>query len=66
MGAATDALGDARAADPAAYRIIFAATGAVMMLSSLSAPLIARLSEQDETAIDPVTEVAPATLEPLG
>jgi MFS family permease len=65
MGALTDALGE-RASDPVAYRAIFAAVGGMMMLSSLAAPLIARLGEQDETAIEPLAEVAPATLEPLG
>jgi MFS family permease len=65
MGAWTDVLGDAAASDPAAYRVIFGAVGALMVLSAGSAPLIGLLGRPDELAIEPVSEVKPAMLEPF-
>ena len=63
MGAWTDALGD-RAGEPIAYAPIFATLGAMMVVAAFASPLIARLGEQDVHAIEPISEISPATMEP--
>jgi MFS family permease len=65
MGYWTDAMGW-RAYERLPYLAPFATLGAMMMLASFSAPIIAKLGEADETAISPLREIFPATLEPVG
>lgn len=66
MGFWTDALGEA-ASQPRAYFGPFAVVGAMMLLSSLSAAFIARLgTPTGESPVGPMSEVTPATMEPVG
>jgi MFS family permease len=64
MGWWTDRLG-VRATEPSAYLVIFVTLGAMMFLAVGSAPLIARLGEPEGPAIDPMSEITPATVEPV-
>jgi hypothetical protein len=63
MGVWTDALGE-RASQATAYSGPFGMLGAMMIVATLATPLIARLGEPDRSAINPLTEVNPATMEP--
>ena len=63
MGAWTDWLGE-RAHEPMAYLPLFGTLGALMVLAAFSTPLIARLGVQDQGAIEAMSEIAPATMEP--
>jgi MFS family permease len=66
MGFWTDALGD-RAYQPAGYTGPFAVVAAMMALASLSAVFIARLgTPTGESPVGPLSEVTPATMEPVG
>ena len=66
MGFWTDALGES-ARNPRAYFGPFGLVGIMMLLATLSAPMIARLgAPSDEDPIRPMTEAAPATMEPVG
>jgi MFS family permease len=66
MGFWTDALGD-RANGPRGYIGPFAVVAAMMALASLSALFIARLGEPTgESPVRPMSEVTPATMEPVG
>lgn len=61
----TDVLGR-RAADPMAYVPIFATCGAVLAVSAVSIPLIAKLGEVQGTKVEPISETMPGTIEVLG
>jgi len=66
MGFWTDALGDA-AGRPGAYYGPFGLVGGMVLLATLSAPMIARLgAPSDADPIRPMTEATPATMEPVG
>ena len=66
MGFWTDALGDA-AGRPGAYAGPFAVVAALTLLASLSAYFIARLgAPTGESPVAPLSEVTPATMEPVG
>ena len=62
MGFWTDRLGP-RAFEQAAYSPAFITLGAVMALASVSTFLIARLGQPQLGAIEPITEITPATME---
>lgn len=64
MGVWTDHFG-AHASDPSAYYGPFGLLGLLMFLANLSVPLIARLGGPVESAIDPMGEIVPATMEPV-
>jgi hypothetical protein len=64
MGAWSDWLGE-RAHETMAYMPHFGTLGALMIIAAFSTPLIARLGVADEKAIDPISEIAPATMEPM-
>lgn len=63
MGAWSDALG-ASAHDAIAYLPLFGTLGALMIIAAFATPLIARLGAPDESAINPLSEISPATMEP--
>jgi hypothetical protein len=63
MGFWTDRLGE-RAAQQSAYVPIFATLGVLMILAAGCTPLIARVGEVEDPPIDPITQTAPATMEP--
>jgi MFS family permease len=65
MGYATDLLGP-RATDPRAYVPVFAVTGAIMGLATISAPFIARLGAVQGRPIEPFSEMMPGTMEAMG
>ena len=66
MGLWTDALGDA-ASRPRAYFGPFALVGGMMLLASTTAYFIARLGPPTgESPVRPMSEVTPATMEPVG
>jgi hypothetical protein len=65
MGAWTDLL-KTRASLPSAYLGPFLAVGILMILATLSIPLIARLGPAGTSVVEPFTETSPATLEPVG
>jgi hypothetical protein len=66
MGFWTDKLGEA-AGRPTGYYGPFGLVGGMMMLASLSALFIARLgSPTGELPVRPMSEVTPATMEPVG
>jgi MFS family permease len=66
MGFWTDALGDA-ASQPRAYFGPFALVGTMMLLASTSALFISRLGPATgESPVGPMSEVTPATMEPVG
>jgi MFS family permease len=66
MGFWTDALGDA-ASRPRGYAGPFALVGSMMLLASSSAYFIARLGRPTgESPVRPMSEVTPATMEPVG
>jgi MFS family permease len=62
MGFWTDSFG-ARATNPLAYVGPFVLLGASMWFSTLSLPLIARLGEAQEGAIEPISEITPRMME---
>jgi MFS family permease len=62
MGLWTDRMG-AAANERLHYIAPFATLGAMMMIASLSVPIIAKLGEPDDSAISPLSEMVPATLE---
>ena len=64
MGLWTDHFGP-RAADPAAYYAPFGLLGALMCFATLSIPLIARLGGPVADTIEPIRQIAPATMEPV-
>jgi MFS family permease len=64
MGYWVDHLGE-RASHPSGYLAPFATLGAMMAISSMASPLIARLGEATRS-INPLTEVDPRTLETVG
>lgn len=64
MGFWTDRFG-ARGANPGAYYAPFGLLGLLMLIATVSVPLIAKLGEPVEGPIDPLTEIAPATMEPV-
>jgi len=63
MGWWTDRFGAAAAAQKT-YLPPFATLGVMVALASLAVPLIARLGAAQGPAIDPLSEVAPSTMEP--
>jgi MFS family permease len=66
MGAWTDALG-AKAADPRAYMSLFGLLAVLLVVASYSVFLIRKLGPAPEHSdIEPITEIAPATLEVAG
>jgi MFS family permease len=65
MGFWTDALHH-RGTQPSAYTPIFAVLGAMMLVSSLCAPLINELGAITGPAIQPMSESRPRTMEPVG
>ena len=66
MGAWTDALGEG-AGRPGAYFGPFALVGGMMLLASLSAYFISKLGPPTgESPVRPMSEVTPATMEPVG
>jgi MFS family permease len=66
MGFWTDALGES-ASRPRAYAGPFGLVGAMMLLASTSALFIARLgTPTGESPVRPMSEVTPATMEPVG
>jgi MFS family permease len=66
MGFWTDALGES-AARPRAYFGPFGLVAAMMLLASTSALFIARLGQPTgEAPVRPMSEVTPATMEPVG
>ncbi len=65
MGYWTDLLGP-RGNDPRAYVPVFAISGAIMCVATVSAPIIARLGEVQGVEIDPLSEMMPATVGPMG
>ena len=66
MGFWTDALGES-ASRPRAYFGPFGLVGAMMLLASTSALFIARLGKPTgEAPVRPMSEVTPATMEPVG
>jgi MFS family permease len=65
MGFWTDGFGD-RAADPLTYVGPYATLGAMMALAAGSIYFIARLGKPDQPRVEPITEVTPGTLEPVG
>ncbi len=65
MGFWTDLLHD-RAMQPSAYAPIFAVLGVMMLISSLAAPIIAKLGVVTGPAIEPLSESRPRTMEPVG
>ncbi len=65
MGYWVDEMGTA-SRDPASYRAPFIVLGALMVVSAASTPIIARLGYVGGPKIDPLTEVGPRTLEPVG
>lgn len=62
MGAWSDSLGEG-AHNPLAYLPMFGTLGALMLIAAFSTPLIARLGAPDETAINPLSEISPETME---
>ncbi len=65
MGWWADALGP-RASEPRAFAAPFALLGALLFIAAFSAPLIARLGSPDrDHAIEPLAEMAPATMGPM-
>jgi hypothetical protein len=64
MGFWTDHFG-AHAAEPSAYYGPFRLLGVLMFLATASIPLIARLGGAVAGAIEPIREIAPATMEPV-
>jgi DHA1 family multidrug resistance protein-like MFS transporter len=64
MGAWSDWLGP-RKHEAMAYMPHFATLGVLMIIAAFSTPLIARLGEADERAISPISEISPATMEPM-
>ena len=64
MGAWSDALGAQRMHEPIAYLPLFGTLGALMLIAAFSTPLIAKLGVADENAINPMSEISPATMEP--
>ncbi len=62
MGTWTDWMG-LNAARPLAYQAPFATLGAMMLISSLVAPLIDKLGKPVGEGIHPLTEIVPGTLE---
>ena len=64
MGYWTDRLGP-RGGLPAAYYPPFLLLGAMMFVAILSTPLLARLGDVEEGTIEPLTEIAPATMQPV-
>ena len=66
MGFWTDALGDA-ANHPRGYVGPFGVVGVMMLLASTSALFIARIGRPTgESPVRPMSEVTPATMEPVG
>ena len=65
MGYWTDLLGT-RSGDPRAYIPVFAISGAIMCIATVSAPIIARLGAVQGTEIDPLSEMMPGTVGPMG
>jgi MFS family permease len=65
MGYTTDLLGP-HGNDPRAYVPVFAVTGAIMGLATVSAPFIARLGAVQGRPIEPFSEMMPGTMEPVG
>ncbi|HEV2292756.1 MAG TPA: MFS transporter [Tepidisphaeraceae bacterium] len=64
MGAWSDALGG-RAYNPTAYLPLFGTLGALMVIGAFSTPLIAKLGAPDEEPIESISEIRPATMEPM-
>jgi len=64
MGAWSDALGELRMHEPLAYLPLFGTLGAMMIIAAFSTPLIAKLGAADDAAINPMSEISPATMEP--
>jgi MFS family permease len=62
MGFWTDSFG-LRASEPLAYIGPFICLGVLLILSTLSMPLIARLGIVREGEIEPISEISPATME---
>jgi len=62
MGFWTDSFGT-HASNPLAYVGPFVLLGASMWFSTLSLPLIAKLGQAQDGAIEPVTEITPRMME---
>jgi hypothetical protein len=62
MGWWTDRLHE-RATQPLAYLPIYGALAAMMAIASFSSPLIAHLGPPQGPAVEPITEISPATAE---
>lgn len=65
MGWWTDAFG-ARGSDPRMYAGPFALLALFMLLATSAVLFIARYGQADEGAIEPLTEISPATMEVVG
>ncbi len=63
MGLWTDSFGS-RGDHPAAYLAPYITLGIGIAVAAFSVPVIARLGEPDPNAIEPITEISPATMEP--
>lgn len=63
MGWWTDHLG-ARGHEPLAYLPLYGTLAMMMLIGAFSSPLIARLGPPRGPAVDPLTEISPATAEP--
>jgi MFS family permease len=48
------------------YLAPFGTLGLMMAVAAFSTPIIAKLGQPDEAAIDPLSEIMPATMEPAG
>ena len=64
MGFWTDRLHE-RAADPIAYLPLFATLAAMMCVAALSTRLIAHLGDPQGFPIEPLSQITPATVEPV-
>ncbi len=65
MGFWTDAMGP-RGFERMPYFWPFATLGAMMVVAAFCTPIIASLGAPEEGAINPLNEIVPATLEPIG
>ncbi len=65
MGAWSDALEAQHMNEAIAYLPLFGTLGALMLIAAFSTPLIAKLGAPDDTAIHPMSEISPATMEPM-
>jgi hypothetical protein len=63
MGWCSDRLHE-RATDPMAYLPLYVTLAVMMVIASFASPLIAHLGPPQGPAIEPLSEISPATAEP--